>query len=187
MQCEQCLLVPCCPTCPPCYLCYRSKCVPGSLNQRQPCSSADTWQYLEMFLKVMGGGRSGCWHLAGILTWLHCTDSAPLTEVRTLKPTMPRLESPGLQLNEQIPVCTPASPFLLLNTDGRTQSLCFYQFGCHLPNPTGAMCEVTFSLLAVSCDTALELLSAITQAYGCQLQLQKHVDKPVDRGCNMAG
>lgn len=123
MQREQCLLVPCCPTCPPCYLCYRSKCVPASLNQRQPCSSADTWQYLEMFLKVMGGGRSGCWHLAGILTWLHCINSAPLTEVRTLKPTMPRLESPELQLNEQIPVCTPASPFLLLNTDGRTVSL----------------------------------------------------------------
>lgn len=38
-----------------------------------------------------------------------------------------------------------------------------YHFGCHLSDPTEATCEMTSAKAAVSCDTALELLSAINQ------------------------
>lgn len=83
-----------------------------------------------------------------------------------IAPTNKELASLGCQqcLDKQISVYA----LLLLslsfkNTDGRIHSHlppCFHYFGCHLFNRAEATCKMTSAVAVVSCDTALELLSA---------------------------
>lgn len=72
-------------------------------------------------------------------------------------------KKPGLGLHEQTTVCMPLLPLKTQSRGHSPLAASSQHSGCHLSHPTWATCEVTSAMAAVSCDTALERLSAINQ------------------------